>query len=57
MDLENEKLNNNNNEKNNSTSSQGKKNIYVISLELEDGSITKIKIYSDQDKVELSRQF
>ena len=55
MDLENEKLNNNNNEKNNSTSSQGKKNIYEMSLELEDGNITKIKIYSNQDPVELSR--
>ena len=55
MYLENEKLNNNNNEKNNSTSSQGKKNIYEMSLELEDGNITKIKIYSNQDPVELSR--
>ena len=53
-DIEND---NNNNENNNSTMEDGKKPIYVMSLELEDGEIAKIKIYSDSNPNELAQEF
>ena len=49
--------NTDNNENNSSVNSQGKKPIYVMSLQLDDGKIAKIKIYSDSDPNELSQAF
>ena len=51
--------NENNNELINSelSQSQDKKPIYVMSLELEDGNLAKIKIYSDSNPEELSQKF
>ena len=48
---------NDNNEENSSINSQGKSPIYEMSLQLEDGKIAKIKIYSDSNPVELSQAF
>ena len=53
--IENE--NEENNQNNSSTDSQGKKPIYVMSLQLDDGKIAKLKIYSDSDPNELSQAF
>ena len=56
LDLENEEINSNNNDNNNSIDSQGNKPIYVMSLELEDGNIAKIKIYSNSNPIELAKE-
>ena len=53
--MENE--NNINNENNSSTDSKGKNPIYVMSLQLDDGKIAKIKIYSDSDPNEVAQTF
>ena len=49
--------NNSNSENNNLSESNNKKPIYVMSLELEDGNLAKIKIYSDSNPELLAKEF